>query len=124
MEPKTEIDVMQHIYQQMAEQIDNEVYNMVAIKMGVAAPKLGYSYFNNGCNMKNPCAEQELDSGETYIPKISYASRKFLNEMVSGMGEDEARRLLLHLNDVIVDKKFSISEYIDSTIVEFNVTRE
>jgi DNA-binding MarR family transcriptional regulator len=69
-----------------------------------------------------PYPEVELPSA--YYPKVSTDNREFLHEILSGMGEDEARRLLNHLNNHIIDKTFSISETIDNAIIEFHVTRE
>lgn len=67
---------------------------------------------------------QEKAKEAPYVPKMSGDGRLFLRRMIEAIGEDEARRLLAKLNDLIVDKEFSISEYIDNKIVEFSVTRE
>jgi hypothetical protein len=75
---------------------------------------------------KNTSRDQypDIELPSAYYPKVSTDNREFLHEILSGMGEDEARRLLNHLNNHIIDKTFSISETIDNAIIEFHVTRE
>ena len=61
---------------------------------------------------------------EVYIPKISRENKMFLSAIFGCMGEDESRRLIEKLADLIVKEEFSISKYIDDKLIEFSVTRE
>lgn len=61
---------------------------------------------------------------EKYIPRVSCDNRDFLVSVVRALGEDEAKRIINKLNDLIIAKEFSISETIDSKLIEFLVTRE